>query len=123
MMLKIIAFVKWTLILVVFGTLFSCTYKEKIIYFRGDLSASETNKNYNPVLKSDDIISVAVIGLDEQASKPFNLPLSGLSQSSGGYILGTPSPPGYLIDYEGNIDFPVIGKIKLGGLSRSDAID
>lgn len=62
------------------------------------------------------------MGLDEQAVKPFNLPASPLSQNLGGYTQGTPSPPGYLIDFDGNIDFPVVGKVKLGGLTRNEAI-
>ncbi len=63
------------------------------------------------------------MSLDEIAAKPFNLPTIGINQAIGGYIQGAPSPPGYLIDSDGNIDFPVVGKIKLGGLTRQTAID
>lgn len=101
----------------------SCTHKKNLIYFQGNLSDSDTNKSYNPVLKTDDILSITVLGIDPEAIKPFNIPLSNISQNIGGYSQGTPTPPGYLIDAEGNIDFPVIGKIKLAGLSRSDAME
>ncbi len=122
-MLKIITFAKCILILIMLGNLLSCTHKQKIIYFQGGLSTSETNKNYSPVLKSDDMISISVLGFDEQASKPFNLPVLNLAQSNSGYTQGIPSPLSYLIDAEGNIEFPVIGKIKLAGLTQSAAID
>lgn len=101
----------------------SCTYRKKIIYFQGTLNGNEINKSYTPVLRSDDLLSITVIGMDETLTKPFNLPLTNINQNIGGYTQGTPSPPGYLIDENGFIDFPIVGKLKLGGLSRSAAID
>lgn len=101
----------------------SCTHQKKIIYFQGNLATNEANKNYSPFLRADDLLSITVLGSDEQAVKPFNLPLIGINQSIGGYLQGAPTPPGYLIDSEGNIDFPVIGKIKLAGLTRFAAIE
>ena len=41
----------------------------------------------------------------------------------GGYAQGAPTPPGYLIDADGNIDFPIIGKLKVSGLTRTAAVD
>lgn len=102
---------------------FSCTNKKNLVYFQGNLTNNEANKNYSPLLRSDDILSITVMGLDEQAAKPFNLPSVGVNQAIGGYIQGAPTPPGYLIDADGFIDFPVVGKLKLGGLSRNAAID
>ncbi|MBK9284936.1 MAG: polysaccharide biosynthesis/export family protein [Sphingobacteriaceae bacterium] len=101
----------------------SCRNKKELIYFQGSLSNNETNKNYSPILKSDDLLSIIVFGLDEQSVKPFNLPLTTLNQNIGGYAQGAPTAPGYLIDETGNIDFPIVGKIKVGGLSRSMAIE
>jgi polysaccharide export outer membrane protein len=40
-----------------------------------------------------------------------------------GYATGTPTSNGYLIDEKGEINFPLIGKIKLEGLSRDQAIN
>lgn len=110
-------------VLVVSIIITSCTNKKNLIYFQGSIGTSEANKSYNPVLKTDDILSITVMGLDADAIKPFNIPISNITQNIGGYNQGAPTPPGYLIDAEGNIDFPVVGKIKLAGLSRSVAID
>ena len=101
----------------------SCANKKKLVYFQGNPPNSENNKSYSPILRADDLISITIMGLDEISVKPFNLPSNNINQNVGGYSQGTPSPPGYLIDSEGNIDFPVIGKVKLGGLTRSTAID
>ena len=109
--------------LVLIGIFTSCANKKKLIYFQGNLADSETNKNYSPILRPDDILSITVIGLDEQAVKPFNLPITNVNQTGGGYTQGQQITSGYLLDAEGNIDFPVLGKLKLGGLTRADAIE
>ncbi len=94
-----------------------------MVYFQGSIGNTENNKSYTPILKSDDLLSITVIGLDQDAVKPFNLPATQVGTSLGGYTQGTPPPPGYLIDTDGNIDFPVIGRIKLAGLTRAAATD
>lgn len=94
-----------------------------MIYFQGELNGVETNKNYNPVFHTDDLLSITVMGMDQETVKPFNLPIVSTSLGSGGYAQGTPTPPGYLIDIDGNIDFPLIGKIKVAGMARNAVID
>ncbi len=95
----------------------SCTLRKKMIYFQDDLNGLETSKNYNPVFHTDDILSITVMGMDPETVKPFNLPISNSLQTNSA------SPSGYLVDSEGNIDFPIIGKIKVAGLSRGVVID
>jgi polysaccharide export outer membrane protein len=104
-------------------SLISCSNKKKIIYFQGGLANTEANKNYDPILRVDDVLSITVMCIDEVAVKPFNIPIGPATQSNGGYSQGNPAPPGYLLDSEGNIDFPVVGKLKLAGLKRSEAIE
>ena len=104
--------------------LISCTSKKNLIYFQGagGISSSDLNKNYTPVLRTDDLLSITVLGVDADAVRPFNLPVTVINNNIvGGYTAGMPTPAGYLIDADGNIDFPVIGKIKLAGLNRMDA--
>lgn len=121
MFLSVLRFFIFMLTFVIFT--WSCTSKRKLVYFQGNIGSIGANKNYNPLLKTDDILSITVMGADADAIKPFNIPVSAINQNNGGYSAGTSPPPGYLIDTEGNVDFPVIGKIKLAGLSRSLAID
>ena len=101
----------------------SCSNRKKLVYFQGLISNSEANKNYSPVLHTDDILSINVNCLDLESAKPFNLPITNNNAMVGGYSQGVQPPPGYLIDLNGNIEFPVIGKIRLGGLTRAAAID
>lgn len=103
--------------------LFSCTSRKNIIYFQGNLNSSEASKPHNPILQPGDLVSITVFGMDVETAKPFNLPVLVSTSNSTGYREGIASPFGYLIDIEGNIDFPVVGKIKLAGLQRSVIVD
>lgn len=110
------------LLIIVFAN--SCTSPKKLIYFQGSIPNSEANRNYNPLLKPDDLLSITIVAQDQEAIKPFNLPTYTLyGNNIGGYAQGAPTPPGYLIDSDGNIDFPIIGKLKVSGLTRTAAVD
>lgn len=61
--------------------------------------------------KVDDLISIYVSTLDPEASAPFNL-FRGTQE--GGI---RPEQVDYLVDKEGEIDFPVVGKVKVVGLT------
>lgn len=101
---------------------FNCASPKKMVYFQGPPAAIEASKSYSVKFQADDLLSIYVTGIDIETVKPFNLPTL-TSSSSGGYDQGAPTAPGYLIDAEGYIEFPMIGKIKMGGLTRSAATD
>jgi polysaccharide biosynthesis/export protein len=76
---------------------------------------------YKLVFKKDDLLNIQVMAMDPEAVIPFNLPLTQQFPSNiGGYMQGAPTPPGYLVDSEGNIDLPVIGKVKAAGFTRTE---
>lgn len=96
----------------------SCASKKNLVYFQNGVAADTTN--FNSIYHTDDLLSITVSSMDELASKPFNLVISSLSPD--GKMVGTPAQVSYLIDESGMIDFPVIGKIKLAGLTKTKAI-
>ncbi|MEN9304690.1 MAG: hypothetical protein RL264_3119 [Bacteroidota bacterium] len=105
------------------STLCSCKVREKVVYFNNIVSDTinvSKNTSYNVQLKVDDFLSIIVTDLDEESTAPFNLKFLG-NPSSSGYTNGNNIYQGYLIDESGYINFPVIGKIKLAGLSKKDA--
>jgi polysaccharide export outer membrane protein len=93
-----------------------------LIYLQGEEITKTEFKSYTPFFKIDDFLNITVFGSDENSVKPFNLPNIS-SPSNRGYSIGAPSSIGYLIDENGNIEFPILGKIKLAGLTRIQATE
>jgi polysaccharide export outer membrane protein len=103
--------------------LFSCKTRENLVYFQvGVADSLNFNKNYTPFIKTDDFLSVTVSCDDMEAAMPFNLPVSGNQNFNNGYLIGNPAPFGYLVDENGEIKLPIIGTIKVAGLSRMQAV-
>lgn len=105
--------------------LFSCGNPKKVVYFQHD-SSSEKNADTNTiysnltVYQTNDLLAITISSIDIETVKPFNLSSSGaISKSDDSEYK---SQPTYIIDLEGNIDFPVVGKIKLASLNRQEAI-
>jgi len=105
----------------------SCATKERMVYFQEENMSDTTNvqESYSPVFKKDDFISVIVTADDPEAAVPFNFPVEGNDRAmyNNGYTTGNPVRKGYLIDENGDVSLPVIGKIHLAGISRSEAVD
>lgn len=103
--------------------MFSCVSKKKIHYFQNDqINQEKVNNTYTTTIKPDDLLQITVSSSDIEAAKPFNLPVVSFSNSTNN-PLGQPRQQSYLVDNNGYINFPVIGMFKIGGLTRSQAID
>lgn len=105
-------------ILALVSTLFivSCTPSKDVVYFQ-DASQFETlvdENTFSTKFKVDDLVSIHISTLDPEASAPFNL----FRGSEEGGIRA--EQVNYLVDKNGEIDFPVIGKVKIEGLSPSE---
>lgn len=100
----------------------SCVSKKKIVYFNFDeIDQVKVSNSYRTVFKPDDLLQITVSALDIESVRPFNLPAVTFGSITNS-VVGTPQQQNYLIDNDGNIDFPVLGKINVGGLSRNEAI-
>lgn len=94
----------------------SCASKKDVVYFQntGSFETIVDKNSFTPKFKVDDLVNIHVSTLDPEASVPFNL-FRGASE--GGI---RPEQVDYLIDKDGEIDFPVIGKVKISGLSAEE---
>jgi polysaccharide export outer membrane protein len=100
----------------------SCVSNKKIAYFQFDEIDQENVSNvYKTVFKADDLLQITVASDDLEAVKPFNLPAVAFSASTNS-VAGQPQQLSFLIDSNGEIDFPVFGKLKIGGLTREETI-
>lgn len=78
-----------------------------------------------PKIQSDDLLSISVISLSAESNNLFNqgeMPVLGMvSATNATNMAPTMYKEGYLVDKEGFIDFPVLGRIKVGGLHKAEA--
>ncbi|UII79899.1 polysaccharide biosynthesis/export family protein [Flagellimonas sp. CMM7] len=96
-----------------------CTSTKEVVYFQ-DANEFETlvdDNSSSTKFKVDDLLSIHISTLDPEASAPFNL----FRGAEEGGIRG--EQVNYLVNKDGEIDFPVIGKIKVSGLSPTEARD
>ncbi|WP_324027956.1 polysaccharide biosynthesis/export family protein [Maribacter sp. BPC-D8] len=93
--------------------LYSCASHKDVVYFQGvgDYETKVGENNHSQTFKVDDVVSVNVSTLDPQASMPFNL-VKGMDESGL-----RAEQLDYIVDKSGNIDFPVIGQVKIAGLT------
>lgn len=94
----------------------SCASRKDVVYFQdtGNFETLIDNNDFNSKFKVDDLIDIHVSSLNPEASVPFNL-FRGLPGTGG-----QPEQVNYLVDQAGEIDFPVIGKLKVAGLSPDE---
>lgn len=79
-------------------------------------------QNYDIRIHTDDLLSIMVNSKDLELVQMFNMPMVSyqINSSSTGYSGGQSRVLGYLVDKEGNIDFPQLGIIKVQGMTRSE---
>ena len=102
--------------------LFSCGTKEDVVYFNG-IGPKDNLKgidSYMPTYHIDDELIIVVNADEPEAAKPFNLTSVSYSDQRRD-AWGRERLQTYIIDPEGMIDFPVIGKVKIAGLNREEA--
>lgn len=104
-------------------SLVSCVSKKDVIYFQQDSkTVYENTKNFALKFKKDDLLSINISAENLEAIKQFNLPSVSYNTVTNS-VSGVPRQQNYLVDFNGEIDFPVIGKVKIAGLTRLEAID
>jgi polysaccharide export outer membrane protein len=101
----------------------SCVSKKDLIYLQYDeIDQSKVSNDYQLTFKPDDLLQIIISSKDVKAALPFNLPVLASSPSAIS-AQGIPKLQSYLIDGKGEVEFPVLGVLKLGGLTRIEAID
>jgi len=106
----------------------SCVSPKTIVYFQGDslrYSSQEITQKYVPLIQPNDILSIVVGSLNAEANEVFNTPNLFTTTSTNYSATGGAKmqPLGYLVDSDGTIEVPLVGKVKIGGLRTTDAAD
>ena len=103
----------------------SCTSYQKIPYlqdFETVNATEELTAMYDAHIRPKDLLTITVNTTDPEAAAPFNLTVQSAANSNlTQWVTQQAALQQYLVDNQGNIDFPVLGELHLGGLSMNEA--
>lgn len=101
----------------------SCASSKKVVYLQDvvPLKQQDIEQKYEVYIHNDDLLAIMVNSKNPELALPFNMPMVS-------YQLGSQSAPqqrvlGYLVDTNGDIDFPILGKLHVEGLTRLQLTD
>lgn len=106
----------------------SCNSSKDVLYFQDLKAGDSVAMAAIPVpvtVRPDDKISIVVNSRDPQLMALFNLPrvnkqMSTVGQASSTNVSNGQDVMGYTVDSRGEIEFPVLGKIKVEGKTREE---
>ena len=103
----------------------SCGSSKKVAYFQNidTLNLASSRGLYDAKIMPKDILTITVNTTDPQVSLPFNLVVQTPLTASGQVASGSGSLQQYLVDNDGNIQFPVVGRLHVGGLTSTQCED
>ncbi len=98
----------------------SCGSQKDISYLQGASEGyiQQIDKLFEVKIKPDDLIAIMVNSRDTELAQMFNLPM--VSYQTGTRVTGQNTVLAYLVDYQGNIDFPQLGTIHVEGMTRTE---
>lgn len=105
-----------------FLLLISCSQTQKIAYYQNaDVISPNASMTYESKLQPDDLLLITVSSPDPEAAAPFNAETMIVPMANGQSYAGQQQKQLYLIDKEGNIEFPVLGTIAVTGKTKIEA--
>ena len=105
-----------TLIILVTILFSSCASKRNTVYFQSDTNTINVPSKFNEeVITADDILNISVTALDMTSIAPF------LKEKFYNSNMEQNLLDGYKVDANGDINFPLIGNIKVADLTTKQA--
>jgi polysaccharide export outer membrane protein len=91
----------------------------------GDTLLQNPAISLEPIIHKSDLLSISVSSLNPQASIIFNAPNTPAAATGSGNISegSFQSFAGYLVNQDGEIQFPILGNIKADGLTKKQLSD
>ena len=111
----------WKVTLLVLICCTSCIPKKQIVYLQGAEEMSETplkiTQAYELTIQPDDQLAISISSKNKELIEPFNTKLLIGSAASGSSNMELNY---FSVDKEGFIDFPILGRQKVKGMTRSE---
>jgi len=110
--------------LVVMFLLASCQSYKKVPYLQdSEVVEQETQQKnlYDAKIMPKDLLTIVVSCTSPELAVPFNLTVATQNNVTISNTTSQPALQQYLVDNEGKINFPVLGELKVGGLTKKQA--
>jgi len=108
----------------------SCAGTKKVAYFQKLETSADSLKVkkistglYDARLKPKDLLTITVLTSEPMTSRIYNLVTPQLTDNALNSLYSQPSLQTYLVDNDGDIDFPVFGKLHVKDLTRKELED
>lgn len=102
----------------------SCTAPKDVVYFQNsyDQETIESSNGFSLKYKIGDVLEVVISAVDPETVAPFNtnFQIQSESNSENGQNGGGTSSSSYVINEDGNIQFPILGKVQVLGLTQNE---
>lgn len=103
----------------------SCGSSKNIAYFKNadSLRYAASKGLFDAKIMPKDLLTITVSTTNPKAATPFNLSVTNTLNSTGLLNSGAGSLQTYLVDNEGYINFPVVGRLNVGGMTKRQCED
>ena len=104
--------------------LVSCSAYKQVPYLQASEYLDTSGQNpplYDARIMPKDLLTITVNTTDPETAAPFNLIVATTLSNQNKNLTNQPVLQQYLVDNKGNIDFPVLGILHIGGLTKSEA--
>lgn len=97
-----------------------CSSAKQVPYFQNiDQISLEASKGlYDAKIMPKDQLTITVSTTDPAAATPFNLAITNTLGATGQLSTGAGALQSYLVDNNGDIEYPVVGRIHVAGLTK-----
>lgn len=109
--------------IILLTSLSSCMSTKKVTYFenKDEINTALSKTLYDAKIMPKDILQIQVFTMTPEAAAPFNLMKVKGTSSATTSTNGQGTIYDYLVDNDGNIEYPVLGTLHLGGMTKTEA--
>ena len=114
--------IKYLFLFICVLLLASCASTKNVAYFKNadEVDLSQSRYLYDAKIMPKDILSITVSTVNPEAAKPFNLSVPTTFTSTNRNLNTNGNLQSYLVDNNGCIDFPIVGILQVGGLTKPE---
>lgn len=100
----------------------SCTSYKHVPYLQnsGALDSAKVVELYDARIQPKDLLTITVNSEDPDAAAPYNLIVATAQTSMLRSVTTQPTLQTYLVDNNGCIDFPTLGVLRIGGMTKNE---